>query len=189
MGRPCRRCRQRRLVCDYSEPQCKRCIYYGIQCPGYGPQYKWTNAVAIRGKLAGKKLPVAPAESETAGDDGPPQADQLQLSNDTPHPSHWSPRGLGDPFFRRFDDLSRYYFDYCPYHSPPPDRCDLVMLTAFRCQSTVPGPCCCRPTRTKPLSPSHSCGHRASGAAARNRSCCGFAHGECIKAVRVFLNN
>jgi hypothetical protein len=34
--RHCWECRQRSLVCDATEPACKRCSKSGIDCPGYG---------------------------------------------------------------------------------------------------------------------------------------------------------
>ncbi|AEO64914.1 uncharacterized protein THITE_2012454, partial [Thermothielavioides terrestris NRRL 8126] len=34
--RHCWECRRRCLVCDFTEPACRRCSAAGVQCPGYG---------------------------------------------------------------------------------------------------------------------------------------------------------
>ncbi|TDZ18423.1 hypothetical protein Cob_v008619 [Colletotrichum orbiculare MAFF 240422] len=43
--RHCWECRRRCLVCDFTEPACKRCSASGVDCPGYGDakpvRYKW----------------------------------------------------------------------------------------------------------------------------------------------------
>ena len=49
-------CRRRRLRCDRSYPACRKCTNHGEQCLGYGKLFRWTNAVASRGKLAGQTL-------------------------------------------------------------------------------------------------------------------------------------
>lgn len=50
----CHNCRRQRLRCDKSYPQCNKCILNGKECLGYGQLFRWTGAIASRGKLAGK---------------------------------------------------------------------------------------------------------------------------------------
>ncbi|KAH8883781.1 hypothetical protein GQ53DRAFT_786577 [Thozetella sp. PMI_491] len=52
----CHNCRRRRHRCDRSVPGCNKCIRHGEECLGYGPTLRWTNAMALRGKLAGSVL-------------------------------------------------------------------------------------------------------------------------------------
>ncbi|KAH7215357.1 fungal-specific transcription factor domain-containing protein [Fusarium oxysporum] len=53
----CHNCRRKRFRCDGSVPSCRKCISLGKECLGYGTLWRWTDSVASRGKLAGKKLP------------------------------------------------------------------------------------------------------------------------------------
>jgi hypothetical protein len=32
---PCWECRQKRLVCDFGRPKCRKCEARGVACPGY----------------------------------------------------------------------------------------------------------------------------------------------------------
>lgn len=50
----CHNCRRQRLRCDRSYPHCNKCVLAGKECLGYGQLFRWTGAVASRGKLAGK---------------------------------------------------------------------------------------------------------------------------------------
>jgi hypothetical protein len=52
--KPCHNCRRQRLRCDRSYPQCNKCLTAGKECLGYGQFFRWTGAVASRGKLAGQ---------------------------------------------------------------------------------------------------------------------------------------
>lgn len=52
--KPCHNCRRQRLRCDRSYPHCNKCIAAGKECLGYGKLFRWTGAVASRGKLAGR---------------------------------------------------------------------------------------------------------------------------------------
>lgn len=131
-SKPCHTCRSRRLTCDSSQPQCKRCTFSGIQCLGYGRLYKWTNAVASRGKSAGKSLPAKYADAQGEKDcrvrDGKSsEKDQRVISRSKMfvgdevqsigcvHLLSSSPVGLGDPSFRHVDPMARYYLDYCTF--------------------------------------------------------------------------
>ncbi|KAI3397419.1 hypothetical protein diail_10750 [Diaporthe ilicicola] len=51
-SKPCHNCRRKRLRCDRSIPDCRKCISKGENCPGYGKLLRWTNDVAVRGNLA-----------------------------------------------------------------------------------------------------------------------------------------
>lgn len=52
--KPCHNCRRQRLRCDRSYPHCNKCTKAGKECLGYGQLFRWTGAVASRGKLAGR---------------------------------------------------------------------------------------------------------------------------------------
>lgn len=52
--KPCHNCRRQRLRCDQSYPHCNKCTAAGKECLGYGKLFRWTGAVASRGKLAGR---------------------------------------------------------------------------------------------------------------------------------------
>ncbi|CAL5869924.1 uncharacterized protein PFLUO_LOCUS4157 [Penicillium psychrofluorescens] len=49
----CRVCNRRRIKCDRTVPSCRKCDIKGVECPGYGPRIRWTNAAAIRGRYKG----------------------------------------------------------------------------------------------------------------------------------------
>lgn len=53
-AKPCHNCRRQRLRCDRSYPHCNKCTNAGKECLGYGKLFRWTGAVASRGKLAGR---------------------------------------------------------------------------------------------------------------------------------------
>lgn len=55
----CRACHTRRIRCDRSSPSCRKCIKKGIVCPQYGLELKWTNAVAVRGRLKNSRTPAS----------------------------------------------------------------------------------------------------------------------------------
>ncbi|KAI1469851.1 fungal-specific transcription factor domain-containing protein [Daldinia caldariorum] len=68
--RHCWECRRRCLVCDFTEPACRRCSTSGIECPGYGDvkpvKFKWLppGKVVSRGR-GRKKSSSKEAASET----------------------------------------------------------------------------------------------------------------------------
>lgn len=51
--RQCWECLRRRLVCDFTQPSCKKCIRAGVECPGYDEKkpLKWLEP----GKVASKR--------------------------------------------------------------------------------------------------------------------------------------
>lgn len=75
--KPCHNCRRQRLRCDRSYPHCNKCAASGKECLGYGKLFRWTGAIASRGKLAGRtsSAPVA-AETEN-GNDASRDADEI----------------------------------------------------------------------------------------------------------------
>ncbi|KAI2863572.1 transcriptional regulator family: Fungal Specific TF [Aspergillus niger] len=58
-GVPCWTCRRRRLKCDRALPNCGKCTSLQRPCLGYSTEkpLRWTDSVASRGKLTGKKVP------------------------------------------------------------------------------------------------------------------------------------
>lgn len=54
----CWPCRQRRVICDLTKPNCKKCAKVGVKCNFEERLLKWQNSVASRGRLSGKTQPV-----------------------------------------------------------------------------------------------------------------------------------
>ncbi|KHO01380.1 acriflavine sensitivity control protein acr-2 [Metarhizium album ARSEF 1941] len=93
-SKPCHNCRRQRLRCDRSYPYCNKCAATGKECLGYGKLFRWTGAVASRGKLAWRtsSAPVDAAREPAAP--ATPQADKKpNLHHPTPIKS--SPPDLG----------------------------------------------------------------------------------------------
>ncbi|KKP06727.1 hypothetical protein THAR02_01216 [Trichoderma harzianum] len=53
----CKSCARRRIRCDRARPSCLKCMKRSIECPGYGLNLRWANAVAVRGRFKGMKYP------------------------------------------------------------------------------------------------------------------------------------
>ncbi|KAH6952876.1 fungal-specific transcription factor domain-containing protein [Fusarium avenaceum] len=123
----CHNCRHSRIRCDESRPACRRCTSTGKQCLGYGTLWRWTDSIASRGKLAGKKLPLSEEHS------GPSQISHIkadatrsavlaanQRMNFTPFQSSTAfeigvlnvGSSLIDPFFTNMSLKDRYYLSY-----------------------------------------------------------------------------
>ncbi|KAL6813205.1 fungal-specific transcription factor domain-containing protein [Trichoderma sp. SZMC 28013] len=85
--KPCHNCRRQRLRCDRSYPHCNKCAASGKECLGYGKLFRWTGAIASRGKLAGRtsSAPVDAADAEDA------DADASTDGDDTTHAGAVSP--------------------------------------------------------------------------------------------------
>ncbi|KAF4124399.1 GAL4 [Geosmithia morbida] len=62
----CHNCRRQRLRCDRSYPHCNKCVLAGKECLGYGQLFRWTGAIASRGKLAGKTSMAAAEPAASA---------------------------------------------------------------------------------------------------------------------------
>ncbi|KAI8717164.1 Zn(2)-C6 fungal-type domain-containing protein [Fusarium sp. LHS14.1] len=66
--RHCWECRRRRLVCDFTEPACKRCSNSGVECPGYShvkPQrLKWLAPGRVTSRSRKQKGPHSPSAPE-----------------------------------------------------------------------------------------------------------------------------
>ncbi|GJN76991.1 hypothetical protein PLIIFM63780_000479 [Purpureocillium lilacinum] len=94
----CHNCRRQRLRCDRSYPHCNKCIAAGKECLGYGKLFRWTGAVASRGKLAGRTS-SAPVDDSTR----PNTRSRLTPPASTPSHSPSSVHGSGreSPFYPR----------------------------------------------------------------------------------------
>jgi hypothetical protein len=51
-------CRDRRVMCDLSLPTCGKCANTGRVCDYGKVRLRWTDCIALRGRLAGKKIPL-----------------------------------------------------------------------------------------------------------------------------------
>lgn len=140
--KPCHNCRRQRLRCDRSYPHCNKCTSLGKQCLGYGKLFRWTGAVASRGKLAGKTSSAAihgqedpgtspaslsdthrsasqsPSASSFFSDASPvcSSDSQMQLAwrrSPSAEPSSPSQYVLIDPLFQDLSSTHRYYLSYC----------------------------------------------------------------------------
>ncbi|KAK0623923.1 fungal-specific transcription factor domain-containing protein [Immersiella caudata] len=144
----CHNCRRRRLRCDRSVPTCLKCSTNGEECLGYGTLLRWTNAPAIKGKLAGqlRMKPPKPSQSssqsssqsisavETQEETIEDPSDQLilldmksELQTDSPSPKTACTilPGLLDPILDHLNANSRSYI----HHSVSNAVCkDLVSL-------------------------------------------------------------
>ena len=54
----CWPCKERRVICDLKEPGCDKCAKIGRRCDYGKVRLRWTDCVASRGRLAGKKIPL-----------------------------------------------------------------------------------------------------------------------------------
>lgn len=62
----CWACKQRRVICDLTSPVCDKCAKTGRRCEYGLVRLRWTDCVASRGRLAGKKVPLAPSRALTS---------------------------------------------------------------------------------------------------------------------------
>ena len=54
----CWSCKERRVICDLKTPACEKCQKIGRECSYGKVRLRWTDCVASRGRLAGKKIPA-----------------------------------------------------------------------------------------------------------------------------------
>lgn len=54
----CWGCKERRVICDLKLPACEKCTKIGRRCDYGKVRLRWTDCVASRGRLAGKKIPL-----------------------------------------------------------------------------------------------------------------------------------
>lgn len=54
----CWTCKERRVICDLTLPACEKCTKIDRQCDYGKVRLRWTDCVASRGRLAGKKIPL-----------------------------------------------------------------------------------------------------------------------------------
>ncbi|KAL4897265.1 fungal-specific transcription factor domain-containing protein [Aspergillus ambiguus] len=57
-NKDCHNCKSRRIPCDRTTPNCRKCISRSLDCPGYGVYLRWGQGVASRGKFTGRAEPV-----------------------------------------------------------------------------------------------------------------------------------
>lgn len=148
-SKPCHNCRRQRLRCDRSYPHCNKCAAAGKECLGYGQLFRWTGAVASRGKLAGRtsSAPVVAASPSTQSDTDsigtrssesasrsssglgssrssthePADGSYMQLIHRT-QPARVqlsAPWVLVDPLYQDLGNSHRYYLSYCMCASTP----------------------------------------------------------------------
>ncbi|KAI1808218.1 fungal-specific transcription factor domain-containing protein [Daldinia bambusicola] len=67
--RHCWECRRRCLVCDFTEPACRRCSASGVECPGYSDvkpvKFKWLPLGKVVSRGQGRKKTSKEAANET----------------------------------------------------------------------------------------------------------------------------
>ncbi|KAI0130265.1 fungal-specific transcription factor domain-containing protein [Xylariales sp. AK1849] len=110
----CHNCRKRRLRCDRSVPTCNKCATSSQECLGYGKIYQWTDAVASRGRLAGKKT-FSPSNRSGCNNPDYPRKQAL-VRCESGIVAHFIetrlPSTLVDPLFQPMDGSSRFYLSY-----------------------------------------------------------------------------
>lgn len=92
--KPCHNCRRQRLRCDRSYPHCNKCITAGKECLGYGKLFRWTGAVASRGKLAGR---TSSAPVDGLGGGGAKPVQMMSFATSTHPPSVDSSCSMDSP--------------------------------------------------------------------------------------------
>lgn len=137
----CHNCRRQRLRCDRSYPHCNKCVLAGKECLGYGQLFRWTGAIASRGKLAGKtssadvSAVAGPKEhrrearsrssslqtpASVTTEENRSHTDDWQLvPQDEPADAEFSsPWVLADPLTQDLSHPYRHYLSYCmlSYH-------------------------------------------------------------------------
>ncbi|KAH6645878.1 fungal-specific transcription factor domain-containing protein [Truncatella angustata] len=116
-AKACQNCRKRRLRCDRSIPGCNKCLATGQECLGYGKAYQWTNAVASRGRMAGKQTfaSTEPSSPPRTGDHSRALVraqEPLPRSGMTMVNNNSMPIILTDPLFQHMDTTARFYLNY-----------------------------------------------------------------------------
>jgi hypothetical protein len=71
----CFQCSKRRIICDNTQPKCQKCQKKGLECSG-AARIRFSNAVALRGKLKGCTIPVM-GEADSGIDPQPRQEHQI----------------------------------------------------------------------------------------------------------------
>lgn len=124
----CHNCRRQRLRCDRSHPSCNKCVRAGRECLGYGQLFRWTGAVASRGKFAGKKSTANGSEGKNEENSekeisksweyksgtklGHGTNDEMGMVHAEEMTSPWV---LTDPLFQDMGQPYRYYLSYCEF--------------------------------------------------------------------------
>ncbi|KAI1008356.1 hypothetical protein LB504_001266 [Fusarium proliferatum] len=122
----CHNCRRKRFRCDGSVPSCRKCISLGKECLGYGKLWIWTDSLASRGKLSGKKIPLLKDNSDHPSSTSQTdiEASRLTIATDNQGRSSEFPPDLDlvdgiqlygnltDPLFNNMNSSDRYYLSY-----------------------------------------------------------------------------
>ncbi|ETI21503.1 hypothetical protein G647_07850 [Cladophialophora carrionii CBS 160.54] len=82
----CRVCNRRRIRCDRTLPFCNKCARKGVECPGFGPKFRWTNAIAVRGRFKGRGAPIVSPHVRVREEE--PSSLRRAGEEDTPSPSY-----------------------------------------------------------------------------------------------------
>lgn len=120
-AKACHNCRRNRLRCDRSLPQCQKCSSKGDQCLGYGRLLRWTNAVAVRGRLA-EQVGQRPSPMELTGsngDDNYPGHATGEISKlEVGLPVYAVKLALVDPLLKDLGPQQRLYISHCELFHP-----------------------------------------------------------------------
>ncbi|CAG7934874.1 unnamed protein product [Penicillium nalgiovense] len=84
--RGCFQCSKRRIICDNTEPTCKKCRKKGIECSGPG-RIRFSTGVAQRGRLKGSIIPVvdpSPEPTLESNIQATPVPRKIRWKNDRP---------------------------------------------------------------------------------------------------------
>lgn len=200
----CHNCRRQRLRCDRSYPQCNKCTRAGKECLGYGNFFRWTGAVASRGKFAGQTAPVASSTSSSTspstsssswscGDlaKSPKEESQYDIA-DSEHQTSSdeevqlipraqpaelelsTPWVLVDPLYQDMGSRHRLYLQYCKY--PIENFIDILLTVSYSHYPSLPRPGLLGYTRAQSLSRSHTTDQGTPSPAACHRRGFGSTH-------------
>ena len=101
----CRVCVRRRIRCDRTTPSCLKCMKRSIECPGYGRNLRWANAIAVRGRFKGLQYPkdasqdVVPADGLSV----PPKSSWIEAA------ANIAKIAAGAPSASEIEHLVSYY--------------------------------------------------------------------------------
>ena len=113
---PCHNCRRRRLKCDRSLPQCRKCMKTGEECLGYQRLLRWDQGVASRGKMAGMTFEDM---KQNRAKHTSPSAQLLSIASiknrffSREYIGTSPPWSLTDPLLQDLGHTSRIYLSYC----------------------------------------------------------------------------
>ncbi|KAI1412743.1 fungal-specific transcription factor domain-containing protein [Hypoxylon sp. FL1857] len=122
MPKACHNCRNRRLRCDRSIPECHKCMSAGQECLGYGKLYKWVEKATPQDRNGAKSFVSSAVKTQEPLDSwsGPrlgskiyaESADSNQLFKDVEPWSQVPSFSLLDPLLQDLELSSRHYLNY-----------------------------------------------------------------------------